>query len=250
MKKKEQPQGLNFTGSLRKAGVTFYQKQGKTIMRQSTSYHRKGCTRGQFVQRQRMRHTMALWNTFQDCDAMFTEHPTVFRGFASLANRLPAVYATNDEARYGLALLMPDIPVSEGTLTPIKQHLGEVNGVAALLTDLKLSGIKPDDAFWLYTAEQRINHTLITVDFKMRKVKVNEMTQTETGLALVGEEYADDNKGWALVHVRRDRCSSQGIVTRCTLYQKYTTDEALETAIKSYGKLVREGAYLSPKRYN
>lgn len=243
MKKKEQPQGLNFTGSLRKAGVTFYQKQGKTIMRQSTSYHRKGCTRGQFVQRQRMRHTMALWNTFQYCDAMFTEHPTVFRGFASLANRLPAVYATNDEARYGLALLMPDIPVSEGTLTPIKQHLGEVYGVAALLTDLKLSGIKPDDAFWLYTAEQRINHTLITVDFKMRKVKVNEMTQTETGLALVGEEYADDNKGWALVHVRRDRCSSQGIVTRCTLYQKYTTDEALETAIKSYGKLVR----LSPR---
>ena len=167
-----------------------------------------------------------------------------------MANRLPAVYATKDEARNDLALLMPDIPVSEGTLTPIKQYLGEVNGVAALLTDLKFSGIKPDDAFWLYTAEQRINHTLITVDFKMRKVKVNEMTQTETGLALVGEEYADDNKGWALVHVRRARCSSQGIVTRCTLYQKYTTDEALETAIKSYGKLVREDAYLSPRRYN
>jgi len=46
------------------------------------------------------------------------------------------------------------------------------------------------------------------------------------------------------VHVRRDRCSSQGIVTRCTLYQQYTTDEALETAIKSYGKLVRESYWL------
>ena len=82
---------------------------------------------------------------------------------------------------------------------------------------------------------------------KMRTVKVNEMTQTETGLALVGEEYADENKGWALVHVRRDRCSSQGIVTRCTLYQKYTTDEALEEAIKSYGKLVKERPYLLPR---
>ena len=199
------------------------------------------------MQRQRMRHTMALWKTFQDCDAMFTEHPTVFRGFSSLANRLPAVYATEEEARKDLALLMPDIPVSEGTLTPIKQRLGEVNGTAALLTDLKLNGIKPDDALWLYTAEQCIDHTLITVDFKMRKVEVNEMTQTETGMALVGEEYADDNKGWALVHVRRGRCSSQGIVTRCILYQKYTTDEALEAAIESYGKLVREDAYLSPR---
>ena len=245
--KKEQPQGIYFNGSLRKAGITIYQKQGKTIIRSSTSYHKKGCTRGQFIQRQRMRHTMALWRDFQNCDAMFTEHSTVFRGFSSLANRLPAIYVTVDDARNNLALLMPDIPVSEGTLTPIKQHLGEVNGVAALLTDLKLSNIKYDDTFWLYTAEQSINNTLITVDFKMRTVKVNEMTQTETGLALVGEEYADENKGWALVHVRRDRCSSQGIVTRCTLYQKYTTDEALEEAIKSYGKLVKERPYLLPR---
>lgn len=248
MKKKKQPQGLNFNGSLRKAGITIYQKQGKTIIRQSTSYHKKGCTRGQFIQRQRMRHTMALWRDFQNCDAMFTEHSTVFRGFSSLANRLPAIFVTIDDARNNLALLMPDIPVSEGTLTPIKQHLGEVNGVAALLTDLKFKDIKPSDEFWLYTAEQCIDHTLITVDFNIRKVKVTEMTQAEEGLALVGEEYANENKGWAIVKVRRDRCSSQGIVTRCTLYQKYTTDEALEKAIKSYGKLVRKSPYLSHQR--
>ena len=244
MKKKDRPQGINLTGSLRSSGVTFYQKQGKTVMRSSTSYHKKGCTRGQFVQRQRMRHTMALWRSFQCCKAMFTEHSTVFLGFTSMANRLPAVYVTEDDAKRKLALLMPDIPVSEGTMTPLKQHLGEVNGVAALMTDLNPNDIKIYDRFWLYTAEQLVDYRTPKVNFKMKEVKVNEMTQTEAGMALVGEEYADENKGWALVHVRRDRCSSQGIVTRCTLYQQYTTGEALETAIKSYGKLVRESNWL------
>lgn len=248
MKKKDRSQGINLTGSLRSSGVTFYQKQGKTVMRSSTSYHKKGCTRGQFVQRQRMRHTMALWKTFQSCKAMFTEHSTVFLGFASMANRLPAVYVTDDDARLNLALLMPDIPVSEGTMTPLKQHLGEVNGVAALVTDLNPGNIKVYDRFWLYTAEQFFDYRTPKVNFNMREVKVSEMIQTETGLALVGEEYADENKGWALVHVRRDRCTSQGIVTRCTLYQQYMTDEALETAIKSYGKLVRE-SYWVPRVY-
>ena len=34
-----------------------------------------------------------------------------------------------------------------------------------------------------------------------------------------------------------ERCSPQTIVTRCTLYKQYTTDEALETAADSYGGL-------------
>ena len=155
MKKNKQPQGLKFTGSLRSAGITFYQKQGQTIMRSSTSYHQKSCTRAQFVQRQRMRHTMALWTTLKYCKTMFTGYANSFRGFSSLANRMPAVYVTDEEAKRSLAFLMPGIPVSEGTLPPVQQSLGEVNGVAALLTDLKLGNIKPSDAFWLYTAEQR-----------------------------------------------------------------------------------------------
>ena len=237
MKKNKQPQGLNFTGSLRSAGITFYQKQGQTIMRSSTSYHQKSCTRAQFVQRQRMRHTMALWTTLKYCKTMFTGYANSFRGFSSLANRMPAVYVTDEEAKRSLAFLMPGIPVSEGTLPPVQQSLGEVNGVAALLTDLQLGGIKPSDAFWLYTAEQRLD--TIQVYFKMREVKVSEMTQTEEGLALVGEEFGDDNKGWALVHVKKDRCSTQSIITRCTLYRQHTTEEALEAAIQSYGKLVK-----------
>ena len=63
------------------------------------------------------------------------------------------------------------------------------------------------------------------------------MTEAGGHLALVDNEFADDMKGWALVRVSDDRCSPQTIVTRCTLYQQYTTEEALEKAADSYGGL-------------
>jgi hypothetical protein len=57
---------------------------------------------------------------------------------------------------------------------------------------------------------------------------------------------ADEKKGWALVKVVDDRCSPQTIVTRCTLYEQYTTEEALERATDSYGGLT-ETPFLSPR---
>ena len=53
-------------------------------------------------------------------------------------------------------------------------------------------------------------------------------------------------KGWALVRIVGDQCSPQTIVTRCTLYQQYMTEEALQTAAKSYGGLTN-APYLSPR---
>ena len=58
--------------------------------------------------------------------------------------------------------------------------------------------------------------------------------------------YADDMKGWALVKVMDDRCSRQTIVTRCTLCQRYMTEDALEVAADSYGGLT-DTPYLSPR---
>ena len=80
----------------------------------------------------------------------------------------------------------------------------------------------------------------------MREVSWQEMTLTDGHYVLKGEEFADPMKGWALVLVKGDRCSPQTIVTRCTLYQQYTTDEALQAAAKSYGGLT-ETPYLSPR---
>jgi hypothetical protein len=63
---------------------------------------------------------------------------------------------------------------------------------------------------------------------------------------LKGDAFADDMKGWALVLVKGERCSPQTIITRCTLYQQYTTEEALEKAADSYGGLTEPG-FLSPR---
>ena len=79
----------------------------------------------------------------------------------------------------------------------------------------------------------------------MREVSWWNMAVVDGCLALVGEEIADEMKGWALVKVIDDRCSSQGIVTRCMVYEQYTTEEALKRAADSYGGLT-ETPYLLP----
>ena len=66
MSKKSTSKGLMLIGSLRKAGVTTYMKQGKIITRVSNSNERRSNTLPQFIQRQKMRHTIALWKTLKD----------------------------------------------------------------------------------------------------------------------------------------------------------------------------------------
>ena len=116
----------------------------------------------------------------------------------------------------------------------VKQYLGEVDGVAALITNLKKSDIRQGMELHLYIAKQIFERDCPRVYFEVRKVEKDELTETENGLALVGDDFANTNKGWALVLVKGKRCSSQGIVTRCTLYQQYTTQEAMISAAKSH----------------
>ena len=71
-------------------------------------------------------------------------------------------------------------------------------------------------------------------------------TAVDGPLILKGEEYADPMKGWAIVRVVGDQCSPQTIVTRCTLYQQYMTEEALQRAAKSYGGLTGGDTVLNP----
>ena len=86
------------------------------------------------------------------------------------------------------------------------------------------------------------------VRFSVRTVPMTEFVKHQGCLALTGEEFADTMKGWALVRVVPSttdeggrtfsgRCSTQSLVTRCTHYQQYTTDEALSAAAKTYGGL-------------
>jgi hypothetical protein len=132
---------------------------------------------------------------------------------------------------------MPDIPVSEGTLLPIKHQLGMVDDIPALITNLKASEWEEPERWLLYTVEQFEGKTTPMVSFKVREVSIDEFTEVDGRLALVDNEFANEMKGWALVRVNGDRCSSQRIVTRCTYYEQFTTEEAMQKAAESYGGL-------------
>lgn len=239
MKKNSTTKGLMLIGSLRKAGVTTYLKQGKMITRVSNSDERRSNTLPQFVQRQKMRHTIALWKLLKFCEPMFTERPTAYSNFASLANRLPVVFVPNIGLMNRASFLMPGIPMSDGKLPAIHEELGEVDGVAALITDLKGKDYDCQTRLLLYTADQCIERDMPLVRFSVREVSWEEMSMVDGHYVLKGEAFADDMKGWALVLVKNERCSTQTIVTRCTLYQQYTTEDALEKAADSYGGLTR-----------
>lgn len=246
MKKKSTSKGLMLIGSLRKSGVTTYMKQGKMITRVSTSNERRSNTLPQFVQRQKMRHTTALWKMLKWCDPIFTERQTAYSNFASLANRLPAVFVPNNGVMNNASFLMPGIPVSDGKLPPINEKLCEVDGTAALMTDLKADAWMSQTRLLLYTAVQNIEYNIPRVQFSVREVSWEEMTFTDGHYVLKEEAFADDMKGWALVLVKGERCTPQTIITRCTLYQSYTTEEAMLSAAESYGGLT-EPVFLSPE---
>lgn len=245
MKKKSIGLGLLIPKKMRVGGVTFYKRQGQVISRVSESMEKRSNTLPQFKQRQKMRHTIALWKMLRFCETMFTERGNAYQNFASLANRLPVVYVEKLLMEHA-SFLMPGIPVSDGTLPTLQLELGKVDGIPALLTDLKVGESFFHEKLWLYTAEQKIEGSLPRVRFSMHEVSRSEMSVVDGHFVLEGEEFADEMKGWALVRGADNRCSPQTIVTRCTLYQQYTTEEALQTAAKSYGGLT-EPPFLSSR---
>lgn len=239
MKKKGTTKGMMIVGSLRRDGLMTYMKQGRLIVRSAESIQKRSNTLGQFVQRQRMRHATALWTMLKYCQTMFTQRPTAYANFMVLASKLPEVYVERprmDKASF----LMPGIPVSDGTLTTIYEYLGEVDGQPALITNLTKDMLTYRTKLWPYTAVQTDQTAEPHVRFSMREISLREMTLVDGCYALVSDEFTDSDKGWALVQVEGERCSPQTIVTRCTFYQQYTTEEAQKAAAKSYGGLTRE----------
>ena len=246
MKRKGTGKGLMVVGSLRQDGITTYMKQGRMIVRSANSMERRSNTLPQFIQRQKMRHSVALWRMMKYCEPMFTKGTTAYNNFLSLANRLPVLYVEKILME-NTSFLMPGIPVSDGNLPKIKEELGVVDGMPALITNLKPHDWEPWTKLWLYTAVQTGEYRDLHVQFSKREVSWEEMTVVDGHYVLKCKEFSDETKGWALVSVKGERCSPQAIVTRCTLYQKYMTEEALEKAADSYGGLT-DTPYLSPSR--
>lgn len=244
MKAKNIGLGLVIPDKLKMAGITFYKRQGQVVGRVSKPKKYRSNTLPQFIQRQKMRHTMALWKMLKPCEVMFTGPRSAYLEFASLANQLPPVYVPNDGKMNQATFLMPGIPISNGTLQTENVRLGEVDGVPALITGINTVEWPSNERLLLYTATQYVENGLPRVRFSMREISRQDMTVKDGHYILKGEEYADKMKGWALVDAINNRCSSQTIVTNCTLYKEYTTEEALQKAADSYGGL-NEALYLS-----
>ena len=230
--------GLLVNGSVRSAGVTFYTKQGKTIVRSSHSEQPKRRTRAQFEVRQRMRHTSALWRSIKLAgEPMFQDGKSAYACFASMANRLPVVYVPRDGDLYGATLLVPGMPVSSGTLTSLTEWLGSVDGTPALQTDLRMADLHRDDRLRLYTLRQEIDRDCPMLRISTRDLSRDELCEVESGVAVCDGQFADNMCGWAIVLVREGRCSTQAAVSRCTFFERFTTEEALQDAANSYGGL-------------
>ncbi|MCR5822636.1 MAG: hypothetical protein K6F85_06975 [Bacteroidales bacterium] len=230
--------GIIITGRLKKSGITLYTRNGRTVARTATSWQPKRRTRKQFVARQQMLHSTRVWTFLKRAGKpLFPAQPTAYARFLSLMHRTEVVFLPQRGRLDGATMLLPDMPVSEGSLPTVKQHLGEIEGTPALITDL--NSLHRGDKLILYTLTQNISGTP-NVGFARREVMPDEMTETADGLALISDEFADDMKGWALIHTHQERCSTQTVVTRCTYYKQFTTEEALQEAAASYGGLTKD----------
>lgn len=78
---------------------------------------------------------------------------------------------------------------------------------------------------------------MLRVRFEQPEVMPSEMTETIDGLAFINNEFDDDMKGWVLVHLHGECCSTQTAVIRCTYFRQFIAEGALQEASASYGGL-------------
>ena len=148
-------------GRIKSAGVTFFTRGGKTIVRSATSRQPKRRTEKQFIKREGFAHNLSLWNTLSGtCDTLLTARSRPYDCFMSLGAKLPPVFLTRHENACGMALLMPGIPVSCGTLTDIVYRLGSVGSSPALLTSLMPDDMHGDECLLLVTLRQILQGTV------------------------------------------------------------------------------------------
>ena len=136
---------LGFTGRIPGAGVTFFRRGGKTYARVSTRTAPNRQSVKQFINRERMRHSIALWKSFYVPYKPLMEasdNQTAYNAFLRANSALPTVYFTKQQARQQATLLMPGMVVSEGRLPKVEYDFAVLeSGERIVLTNL-LTGIE------------------------------------------------------------------------------------------------------------
>ena len=235
-------------------GLTIYKKNGKTIVRCAHNSRKPhSMSRKQFALRQRMTHNNALWKVLSQTGKVFFEGgSSPCHRFRSINIESPIVYLTKQMRWNFTVLLLPNMVVSDGPLPPINYQLGEVDGQPALLTDLTPKDVREGE-FLLYILKQWVLPQQFAEEMAQLSIHVETITpdqfvtvpstlltpyKSKDGcLALIGAQFADPMMGFGLVHVKDGHASHQRVVTNCSYYKRYTTEETLQAAAKSYGGL-------------
>ena len=221
--------------------MTFYQKNGKTFTRPKHIHQPRSLSRSQLAQREKQSHNNKLWRVLRDANEIYFEGGAgPYYRFMAVNQFSPTVYLTKQQLFSNFTLLLPETVVSDGPLPPIEYRLGELDGAPALLTNLPSKEAEKGKLL-LYTLHQRIlvyqneENNRPWMEIEVEEVDLGKTaTNAEGCVVLTDERFADTMKGFALVRVINGHASHQRIVTHCTYYERFTTEEALQAAAKSY----------------
>ena len=243
--------------------MTAYTRNGKKYLRVAHTRQPRRLSRKQLMVRERQGHNNALWRALKATNQVYIEggDNTTYNRFMSLNTASPVPYLGKMQYHSGNALLLPNMLLSYGPLKPISYQFVEVDGRQALFTDLTKQEIRNDSILLFVLRQKVITHqdwydqfylkidveTLTPDDFTIVPSTLLTPYKGKDGcLVLVGERYDDPMMGFGLVRVKDGHASHQRVLTNCTYYERYTTEEALQAAADSYGGLT-EAPYLSPE---
>lgn len=248
-------------------GTTIYKRGGKTFMRSTHIIQPRRLSRKQLALREQIARNNVLWRRLKATHHTYFEGGVdAYRRFMSVNTLSPTVYLTKSQLACNMSLLLPNMAVSSGPLSPIIYQLDEVDGQLALITNLTPKDMRKG-TYLLYILQQEVVHWQNGEELPQVQISVVPVTPNqdieiphigtvhlvnvpstlltphisrEGSLALVGDLFADPMLGFALVHIQDGHVSPQYVVTRCTYYERYTTEEALQTAADSYKGLTGE----------
>ena len=243
--------------------MTAYTRNGKKYLRVAHTRQPRRLSRKQLMVRERQGHNNALWRALKATNQVYIEggDNTTYNRFMSLNTASPVPYLGKLQYHSGNALLLPNMLLSYGPLKPISYQFVEVDGHQALFTDLTKQEVQNDSILLFVLRQKVITHqdwydqfylkidveTLTPDDFTIVPSTLLTPYKGKDGcLVLVGERYDDPMMGFGLVRVKDGHASHQRVVTNCTYYERYTTEEALQAAADSYGGLT-EDPFLSPR---
>lgn len=256
------------------SNTTICHRNGKAFTRPAHIRQPRRLTREQLPVREQQSHNNALWRALKATKQVYFEgENTAYNCFMSVNRESPVPFLTKQHYYWNTALLLPDMYLSFGHLPPVSYQLGDVDGQPALLTDLTANDLRhlaaPDRAstpkdytLLLYVLYQKLLPQQKGEEWAQLRITVEPLTKDDFTtvpstilspyknpkgtLALVAPRFADPMLGFGIVRLQNGHASPQRVVTRCTYYERFTTEEAIQAAADSYGGFTDKDIFLKP----